>query len=448
MVTTIAHALARIKDDLPGLIQDLVTQYLAEHPFRFRRRILDPLTVTQLFIQQVLHGNTAITHLFHLVDIKCSGAAYCRARARLPLALIEYVSTQLGAHLRRQADAEARWLGHRVWIGDGTSFSMPDTPELQAHFGQSGAQAAGCGFPTSTTLVLCDAAGFITRALPAPLRTHDASQLRGLHDCLGPGDVLLYDRAGCSYAHLALLSRQKTHAIIRMHQKQIVSFRAGRLAAGALPKDQRRGQPTSVWVQKLGRRDQLVRWQKPAVKPDWLSAADYDALPAELLVRELRYQVHAEGCRTQTVTLVTTLLGHRQYPAGELAKQYQQRWEIETNFRDLKRAMNMHVLKCQSVAGVLKEVAVFTLVYNLVQLVRLQAARTRGQSIRRVSFTDALRWLRHPESRRELTDLVINTKRPGRVEPRVVKRRTVGYSLMTHPRDKLRKSLEKQGAAA
>jgi hypothetical protein len=359
----------------------------------------------------------------------------------LPLALLEHLAAAVTGGLLGEWDDACRWRGHRVWRGDGSSFSMPDTPALQAHFGQPSGQAPGCGFPTATLLVLCNAAGFIAKTLAAPLDTHDASQLARLYDAMEAGDVLVYDRAGCSYAHLALLLRRNLHAIFRAHQKQIISFRPGRKAARQLPKSRRAGQPKSQWLERLGPCDQLVRWFKPTDKPDWMTRQAYDALPDSLVLRELRYTVNRKGFRTKSITLVTTLLDARKYPWRELAEQFRDRWEIETNFGHLKTTMGMDVLKCKTVEGVLKELAVFTLVYNLVRLVMLRAARRQKVPPDRISFIDALRWLRDARDARERIDLIVNPKRPGRIEPRVIKRRMKEYPLMKRPRDELRQLL-------
>jgi hypothetical protein len=170
----------------------------------------------------------------------------------------------------------------------------------------------------------------------------------------------------------------------------------------------------------------------------------YDALPQSLVLRELRYAVHRRGFRSRSVTLVTTLTTPEQYPAGELAEQYLGRWEIEVNLRHLKTTMGMDVLKCRSVEGVLKEVTVFVLVYNLVRLVMLRAGQRQKTPPDRISFIDALRWLCDARDARdgdEPVDLIVNPKRPGRVEPRVIKRRMKEYSLMKHPRHQLRQAL-------
>jgi len=449
MVNNIHRTLEQVKADLPEVIAESVAQYQADHPeWVHRDRQLPPHELLLYFITQIMHGNTAINHLRHLAGMTCSAAAYCKARMRLPLALVQQVSQCVIDHLRPDTDEVGRWRGHRVWRSDGTNFSMPDTAELQAHFGQPGGQRDGCGFPVANVLVLCNAAGLIIKAITNPLRTHEASQITKLHDELAPGDLLVYDRAGCSYAHLALLLVGLAHAIIRLHQKQIVSFRKGRKHARQYPRGQRRGKPKSQWIKHLGICDQLVRWFKPTRRPLWMSEAQFAEMAESIVVRELRFKVHQKGFRTKSVTIVTTLLDPELYPAEELAQQYLDRWEIETNFRHLKQTMGMDVLKCKTVDGVLKEQAVFVLVYNMVRMVMLRAAQRQRVPVSRISFIDALRWLQHAGDSRELIDLIVNPKRFGRYEPRVVKRRPKQYPLMTETRAKLKKKLENGKNAA
>ena len=120
------------------------------------------------------------------------------------------------------------------------------------------------------------------------------------------------------------------------------------------------------------------------------------------------------------------------------------RWRVELNFRHLKTTMKMDVLKCLSVEGVLKELTVFAIVYNLVRLVRIEASARQGVAVDRVSFVDALRWLEQAEPGDDLPKLVVNPDRPNRYEPRVRKRRPKSYPLMTKPRSELRKALLEQ----
>jgi len=448
-MVSILGALRQVKDDLPRLLTDHVVACVKEQTdFKWRDRLLDPATTLLLFVLQVLHQNTAITHLPHLSGLHFSAAAYCQARVRLPLSLLQNLCSRVASSLVESAGAACRWRDHRVWHIDGSSFSMPDTDGLRDHFGLAPRQQQGCGFPVATLMMLCDAAGFVVKTLALPLRTHDASQVRAMQGAMAPGDVLVGDRAYCSYAHLALLLTRNLHGVFRMHQRQIISFRPGRRCARQCPKHQRRGRPTSQWVQCLGRHDQLVRWFKPGQRPDWMNQEDYAALPPSLLLRELRYPVRHKGFRSKVITLVTTLADSNTYPAAELAEQYLGRWQIELNFRHLKTTMKMETLKCKTIEGVKKELAAYVIVYNLVRIVMLQAAARQGVPLSRVSFVDALRWLQTTRGAGPLIDLVIHPARPGRVEPRVIKRRQKPYKLMNRPRPELKQNLKGQRLAA
>lgn len=412
--------------------------------YTWRERCLDPVTTIQLFFVQVVHGNTACTHLHHLTKIGGTASAYCQARMRLPLAIFTQLLRAVGAHLHQAPLDEGRWLGHRTFWTDGSSFSMPDTPELQTHFGQPGGQQPGCGFPVAHMMALFHAGtGMVLQMLSAPLRTHDLAQVVQLHPELRAGDVLVADRGVCSYAHLALLMANEVHAVFRMHQKQLVDFTPGRphVEPGKRHARGHTGRPRSRWVRQLGKDDHVVDWFKPATCPEWMAPEQYAQVSESLTVRELRYRVQRKGFRVKEITLVTTLVDVAVYSAAAVADLFLSRWGIETNFGHLKTTMGLDVLKCKTVAGVLKELMVFALIYNLVRLVMGQAARRQHVAIDRISFIDALRWLGAAQDDELLPTLVVNPHRPGRYEPRVRKRRPKAYPLMTQPRHKLRKLL-------
>ncbi len=450
MFADITQALQQIKSDVTRAFDAAwIVRICVELGHQWRERELDPVTTVRGFLLQVLHGNTACNHVPHLLGKRVTGEAYGLARARLPLELFQRMLGEIVRSLQDCLEESARWRGHRVWTMDGSSCSMPDTPELQAAFGQPGQQAPGCGFPVAHLLTLFHAGtGMLLRVLTAPLRTHDMAQANQLHGELQAGDVLLTDRGFCSYAHLALLIQANLHGVFRMHQKQIVDFRRGRMHQPPSPPFPRlkgaRGLPRTRWIKWLGRLDQRVEYFKPQECPTWMSAEAYAALPQSIVVRELRYQVVQPGCRTHEVTLVTTLLDAELYPAAELAALYGQRWQIETNLRHLKQTLHMDVLRTKTVAGIHKELAMFALVYNLVRLVMLRAAGRQNVSPERISFIDAWRWLRHVQPGQALRDLELVPFRPGRHEPRVRKRRPKEYDLMKKPRHELREALTRQ----
>lgn len=417
-----------------------------EHPWR--TGLLDPVVTIHLFLTQILHGNTAINHLRRLAGATFTASAYCQARARLPLELFQRLLSRIAAGLQATADDTGRWHGHRVFVADGSSFSMPDTPALQDHFGQPSGQKPGCGFPVAHLLALFHVGtGMLLEVLAGPLYTHDISGVARLHPHLRLGDVLLGDRAFCSFAHLALLLGRGVQGVFRLHQRQIVDFTPHRPHARPGDRKAPKGRPHSRWLRRLGVTDQLVAWLKPQERPEWMTAAQYASLPEELVVRELRYRIDRPGFRVKEVTLVTTLLDAELYPLEALAELYRARWQVETNLKHLKTTMQMDVLRCETVAGVSKELMMFALVYNLVRLVMVEAARRQGVAVDRISFVDTLRWLTTARPGEQLPQLVVNPDRPHRVEPRVRKRRPKQYPLMTKPRSELRKALMGQEVA-
>ena len=257
---------------------------------------LNPVVTIQIFFLQILHGNTACEHLSHLARIPFTAAAYCKARMRLKLEALYLLLERSVAGLHQDALDASRWLGHRVFYVDGSSFSMPDTPALQAHFGQPGEQQPGCGFPTAHWLALMHAgSGMITKMLASPLRTHDMSKTVELHPELQAGDVLVADRGFCSFAHLVLLLQRGVHGLLRIHQRTIVDFTPGRphVEPGRGKSDRKKGMPRSRWLRSLGVTDQIVEWLKPASsnRPKWMSPEQFAALPDSIMVRELRYAI-------------------------------------------------------------------------------------------------------------------------------------------------------------
>ena len=407
--------------------------------------MLNPVVAIQLFFLQILNGNTACTDLRHLAKMNFTGAGYCMARMRIELKVFQLLLHRCVDSIQQQTLETGRWLGHRVLMIDGSSFSMSDTPQLQSCFGQPGGQKPGCGFPVAHWLVMMHmGTGMITKMLTSPLRTNDMSQVAELHPEMQAGDVLVADRGFCSFAHLCLLIERGVEAVLRIHQQTIVDFTPGR--PHAIPNrgtsSKRKGLPRSRWLRGLGVADQIVVWIKnPKSKPRWMPTEQFESLPDEITVRELRYEVHQKGFRVKKITLVTTLLNDEIYSLPELAELYRRRWEQETNFGHIKTTMKMDVLKCKTVDGVLRELHVFALIYNLIRQVMVEAAERQKIPVNRISFIDALRWLKSAEKDGELTDLVILPERPNRYEPRVRKRRPKNYKLMNKPRKQLKQAL-------
>lgn len=446
-MASIPSIVARFKAEPHAFLTDrLILDAAAAAGHTWRERVLGPVITVRLLVLQMLHGNVSCRRLLRIAGLGCSVAAYINARARLPLDVLGMILSRVNDEARRTTHGFGRWLGHRVLLIDGSGVSMPDTEALRRAFGKPGRVREGCGFPVMHALWLFDAAtGLLIDYVTGRWNRSDLADAAALHPMLEAGDVLVGDRAFGSFAHLALLMRDGLHGVMRVHHRRIVDFRSRRSRKRKSrrrgSRSRGRGAPRSSLIKRLGPRDQIVEWVKPKRKPDWMSEAQFAALPATLVVRELAYTIERPGYRTRTVTLVTTLVDEGKYPKAALAELYESRWWIETNLRHLKQTMGIEPLRCRSVEGVHKQLLACAIAYNLVRLRMLAEAARRGVAVERISFIDALDVLCHGGDRDGPATLLVNPHRPGRHEPRAIKRPRDRYPYMTRPRDALRQAL-------
>ena len=413
----------------------------------FYDSLYNPATVLWLFLNQVIHANPTLAVTVEnflawrlgqgMAPCSTDTGGYARARQRLPEALLALLARQSGRALDQAAASEWRWLGRVVKLFDGSTVSMPDTPENQAAYPQSRSQAPGVGFPLARIGVLFSLS--MGAVLDLGIRRwagkfqSELAMLRDMFSTFDRGDVLLTDRYLCSYMEIAVLRSLGVDFAGRMHAQRKVDFRRG---------------------SKLGPNDHLVEWTKPK-RPDWMSAKQYASLPETMLMRELSFRLVRKGYRTRTIVIATTLLDAQLYPQAEIAKLYHLRWDVEINLRSLKTMMNMDVLRGHTPDMVRKEIWAHLLAYNLIRTVIAQAAARHGKDPRQLSFTRAMRTLEafrptlaHARSERlpmlyqELLKAVASHEignRPGRLEPRQRKRRPKPYALMTKPRNEARR---------
>lgn len=448
MARSIAHAAASNKHaQEPSTIADLLDQQAfqeicQEQNYHWRQQKLGPGETMRHFAWQILMGNVTCDAVGHHANGAFTSAAYCQARQRLPLSALREFSDRIGRLVVAQAcrgrsKAEHLWRGHRVWRLDGSGTQLPDSAEVREYFGCSGKQKPGCGYPTAHLLLLTGAAGAGMKMICSPLRTADMAHAARMNECLQAGDVLLGDGLFGGWGHLQQLQRQQLHGVFPAHHSRKIGW--GRNAEHG---------PNRRFLKTLGYRDQLVEYRKPQQRPAWMDKQTFTEAPQWLTVREIKRWVTVGGVRRQII-IVTTLLDPRKYPAKQLVKLLATRWLIETQLRSLKTTMGMEQLKCQTVEGVLKEVLMYLIVYNLLRLLMLQAARRQGVPLERVSFADALARLRWGDLNELGVNLEVVPLREGRIEPRVVKRRGKAFARMTQPRHKLRQQLlERRSMAA
>lgn len=319
-MTSIGPALRQVKDDAAALLRAEPIQLAcvaAGHVWRVRE--LDPVMTISVMMMQVLHA-TSCRGVLRAARLNVSPTAYCKAKRRLPIDVVHLLLLELAQcvpSMCHDANDAGRWRGHRTVMVDGSSSSMPDAPALQEAFKQPASMKEGCGFPVMHLQALFDqATGMILDLLTHRHDTHDMAHVAKLHPMLEEGDVHVGNRGFCSYAHLALLSQDNLNGVFRVHQRRIVSFKPGRRTRCQQPKHKRTGHPTSRFIARLGKHDQVVEYIKPATPPRWINAQTYAALPESIHVREVRYRVkRGRGC-SHEITLATTLLDAKKYPSA------------------------------------------------------------------------------------------------------------------------------------
>lgn len=379
----------------------------------------------------------------------CSAATggYCRARAKLSEPFLRRLACEVGQ--RCEASAELPWQFHarHVHLVDGAECVLADTPENQKEYPQSKSQKPGLGFPMIRLVVLLAfATACLVDAATGPCKgkeTGETALLRTLLGSIHQGDIAVADRYYCSFFQLVLFLDRGADACLRMHQRRKYDFRKGK---------------------RLGKEDHIVTWVRPA-RPDWMDEETYATIPETLTVREVRFAVEQAGYRSKEIVVVTTLLDAKDYPKEAIAQLYHHRWQVELDIRAIKQTLQMDVLSCRSPEMVRKEVWVHLLAYNLARQVAAEAARQKGVAPRQVSFAGtvqtlgAFRWallLLDGERAQALGHallLAVGThevgNRPGRVEPRQVKRVVRKYGKLKCPRAEARRQLvEGKGQAA
>ena len=396
-----------------------------------RDRIFTPWVTFCAFFGQVLQRGASCrdavrrVQAWHLaaggaaVDDSTSG--YCQARQRLPVGVLRKAFARLADWCAGRTRPADRWQGRVVKVMDGCGLSMPDTAANRKTYPYAGGQEPGCGFPTGQLVGLFSlATGHLTRFVVTSWKAHEAPLARELVGWVQPGEVVLADRAFCSWGLLALFKRKDVAVVWRLHQAR-------------------------------KRQTGQVVWPKPQGPGPWEPSL-WKELPDELTVRIVRFRVEVPGFRTEEIVLVTTLLDEAQYPDAALAELFRRRWQVELCFRDLKTTLGLDVLRTPTPALIEKEILLQVIAYNLVRALMLEAAAQHDVPPARLSFKGAVSTLRafahlfepaRPHVARRYAELLLALAadpvpdRPDRVEPRAVKRRPKSYQFLTRPRHKM-----------
>ena len=366
--------------------------------------------------------------------------AYCQARARVPLEFLHECVRRVGHSLEQGVSEAQRWCGHGVKVLDATTLTANDTPANQKKFPQHPDQAPGCGFPLLRLAGLfCLASGALLGWATGDYWQSEMALAAALWDGLQPGEVLLADRYYGCYRVLALARMRGADAVCRLHASRRADLRRG---------------------QRLGPQDRLLTWTRSKPLPAGLSLEQWLAFPATLTVRLVRVRVEEKGFRTRVVALVTTLWDARKYPPHALAALYRRRWQVELSFRQIKVALGMEHLAVRSPEMIERALAMHLLAYQLIRALMQEAAQTWDVPLERISFQGAVDATRHfgeallrarsKKQRRALLAELLRVlaadgvpERPGRREPRLLKRRPKRFGRLERPRGWYRRELQR-----
>jgi hypothetical protein len=416
-----------------------------------RRRLFSKENTFWGFFSQILNadgGCSEVVRQFHafaasrsLTLPSSSTSAYCQARLKLKESDLECILAHTTERLT-QRDTEKGLQDRRVVVIDGTGISMPDTDENQQIWPQTRQQKPGCGFPQA---YICACFNLQTGALLSyelgNKKSHELLMLREQWNTFSPGDIFLGDKGFCSYYDVYKLSDQGVDSVITLaRRKPVTSKDADRI---------------------LGEDDLLIHWPKPKWNKHLSYGKDeWSALPERLVLRQIKVNVQEPGFRTKSFHIITTLTDSDSYSAKAIADLYFQRWDIELFFRDIKTTMGMDILRCKSPSMIRKELLMHFIVYNCLRLLMLKAADKADVPVRLISFKASVQALRQwepllkPEmstvEQTRLLSLLCDSiaasvihSRPGRREPRCVKRRPKNYQRMTRPRHEMQEVLHR-----
>ena len=424
----------------------LPTDFLKRIDPTRRNRHFGHLPVLWAWLAQILEGNASCSKAIGFIQSWCRSqglpvpssdtSSYCKVRCRLSDAFLSKVAQRVDESFTRGQQEIDLWHGFTLKAVDGTTVKLADTEENQKRFPQPSVQKPGCGFPVMGIAGLLNLSHGGWEAMTTGSFTeHDLTLAEGLIDHLGEGDLLLADRAFCSYAFIAKILARGGQVAMRLHQQREAAL------------DWRKGRKISAY-------ERLVTWRRPAYSTckGTLTREAWEALPATLEVRLIRLDYEDRTGRCRPMTVVTTLTDPAVHDGIELHCLYARRWEIELRLRDIKTTLGFEMLAVKTPEMALKTLAMIRIAYNLMRLLMQRAAREAGEPVGSISFKEALdlttsihesfrNCAGKPRKRADQMRFFIEMMatrvidhRPGRREPRAVKQRPKPFPLLNEPR--------------
>ncbi|MEK6262780.1 MAG: IS4 family transposase [Planctomycetota bacterium] len=431
------------------LTRDYVLGVLEDEGHQYRQRVFCPLVVLWGWLSQCLSQdkslNEAVTRILaHRVSTglpacSASSCSYSNARQKFPLSVMQRLAKEVGRKVHNSAQDSWHWRGREVFLADGTGLSMPDTTKNQLEFPQSSSQKPGIGFPIMRAVGLISlATGAVVDfafAKYAGKGTGESNLLRGMLDTMNSGDILVADKYHPSFVTIAALQQRGVDMVSISHHQRKVDFTTGTV---------------------LGPNDHIATWHKPC-RQGWMTLEEYNSLPDTLYVREFVIEIDSrDGGREQAIVVST--MTDPSIPQKELSDLYWRRWNCELDLRSIKQSMHLDVLRCKTPEMCRKEIFAHLLAYNLLRGVMTESAKRADVTPRQLSVKGAMQAVESFTPAMMATDTgdvlyhaMLTTvsahrvgNRPGRQEPRVLKRRGAWRQMMVKPRNQYHRKLNSE----
>lgn len=410
-----------------------------------RQRVFGHLPVFWAWFAQICEGNASCSRAVSLIQSWCRSchlpvpssdtSSYCKARARIRLSFLKSIHRKVLSALASRIQEEDRWHGFELKAIDGSSLQLMDTPSNQKAYPQPPTQKEGCGFPTMGVVGLLNLShGGWEAHKTCRWNRHDSRAASSLVPHLRTGDLLLADRAFCTYELIARCQQEGAEVLMRLHQARHKALRWDK-------------------GKRISPHERLVTWQRPEWRPgSALSRKLWEQLPPYISLRLIKLNYENRSGEKGELVLVTTLTNHSKYDGLELAELYARRWDIEVKLRDLKTTLGLEFLSVKSPRLAHKHLWMGVIACNLLRSLMQEAAKGGGTPIWQVSFKGTLDTLRSSHesfralanqprlfkaARRQLQEEIgskLLPLRPFRQEPRAKKRRPKNYQFLTKHR--------------
>jgi hypothetical protein len=429
-------SLNKLKNSSLNFIQKFITQHKLTNTLNSRNRIYTPEKTLSMFVSQSLNQDSSCQNVVDKLALtreertSISTSGYCKARNRLSTLAIKNLAKEIAINNKQKIKSKWKFRDKNIYLIDGTTITMADTVSNQKEYPHTKTQKEGLGFPVCRIVAIISlTTGSIIDASIGKYSGKETGEQALLRDILHnfkKGDIILADAMFSTYTLFSYVIEKGIDIVFVQNgaRSRKTDFTNGEI---------------------LGKDDHIITIKKPKDNPEWMNEDEINKIPKELKIREIKI-----GGKI----LITTMLCPKKTTAKTIKNLYKERWHIEVDFRNIKITLDLKEFKCKSPKMVIKEMWISFLSYNIIRSLMLDSALYNKILPRTISFKNTLQLYLHSLENtyklnsQKLLKLIgekIIGNRAGRIEPRLLKKRSNAYRLLTKPRDIARAEVVKNG---